>query len=85
MFAGWKDRLSNYEPIRFDAFPSNPEICFQVTKIQLPNDFMLELDKIEIFYDLHLQELVPILVEEPDNSQQAKEKPRVANSGKLVG
>ena len=87
--AGWKDRLSSYEPIHFDAFPSNPKNSFTVTKIQLPDDFIPELDKIEAFYDLHLQELVPISVGEKGDSgmipQQAKEKPRVANRGKLVG
>ena len=83
--AGWKDRLSSYEPIHFDPFPSNPEIRFQVTKIQLPADFLPELDKIEAFYDLHLQELVPISVGDRDNSHQAKENPCGANRGKLVG
>jgi hypothetical protein len=87
--AGWRLQLDDNESIRFDAFPSNPEISFQVTKIQLPDDFVPELDKIENFYDLHLQELLPISVGEQGNNgsitQQAKENPCYANRGKLVG
>ena len=83
--AGWKGQRTNNEPIRFDAFPSKPKISFQETKIQLPNDFGSELDKIENFYDLYLQEIVPILVGEGNTEGLVTEKPRKANRSKLVG
>ena len=36
----------------------------QVAKIQLPDNFVYELEKIEIFYDTYLKDLYPITVGE---------------------
>ena len=85
MLAGRIGQCTNNEPIRFDAFPSNPKISLQETKIQLPDDFGVELDKIENFYDLYLQEIVPIMVGEGNGDGIVKENPCEANRGKLVG
>jgi hypothetical protein len=67
------------QPVHFDALPVDPLVSFQAVKIQLPVDFIPELDRIEAFYDLHLQELVPFTFGEGETPQAVREKTRTVN------